>query len=319
VGGDAVVAQRKAFFGWRRDAVAGPVALSIFCLILAGCSGESGSSRAPGPGSAAEADPPGRDAAAEPGEAAEASDPEHDPSISNTPPHSSRLALDWAGTYSGTVPCDDCPEKHVEITLHDDGRFERSIGPIDADTMPVADAGTFSWNEAGSIVTLNHDDGEPRRYQVGERRLFVLEPRFDGDLGDLPALHQHIADPAIENRRWRLIELDGRAVEAGDLQTEPFLALDGDESRAYGNASCNSFSGGYAIKAGRRIEFDDNFAMTKMSCPGMDVEQRFMEVLQIVDNYSIGEDGAMTLNRARMAPLARFVEDGEAGSEDDEA
>jgi hypothetical protein len=37
----------------------------------------------------------------------------------------------------------------------------------------------------------------------------------------------------------------------------------------------------------------------------MDVEEAFHEVLRAVDNYSL--DGKrLTLNRARMAPLARF-------------
>jgi len=37
----------------------------------------------------------------------------------------------------------------------------------------------------------------------------------------------------------------------------------------------------------------------------MDVEQAFYEVLSNADNYSLTGDH-LTLNRARMAPLARF-------------
>ena len=45
--------------------------------------------------------------------------------------------------------------------------------------------------------------------------------------------------------------------------------------------------------------------MTMRACPEMESEQTFMSVLQQADNYTIA-DGILSLNRARMAPLARF-------------
>jgi heat shock protein HslJ len=43
-----------------------------------------------------------------------------------------------------------------------------------------------------------------------------------------------------------------------------------------------------------------------MACAeGMETEQAFNEVLGMVDNYSLNGE-QLTLNRARMAPLARF-------------
>ncbi|MFU8831928.1 MAG: copper resistance protein NlpE N-terminal domain-containing protein, partial [Wenzhouxiangella sp.] len=43
------------------------------------------------------------------------------PSASPTPADSSRLSLDWVGTYSGVVPCASCPGIETSITLNDDG------------------------------------------------------------------------------------------------------------------------------------------------------------------------------------------------------
>jgi len=46
--------------------------------------------------------------------------------------------------------------------------------------------------------------------------------------------------------------------------------------------------------------------MTRKFCStGMDVERAFGEVLEQADSYSVNADN-LTLNRARMAPLARF-------------
>jgi copper homeostasis protein (lipoprotein) len=47
-----------------------------------------------------------------------------------------------------------------------------------------------------------------------------------------------------------------------------------------------------------------------MACPELAQEREFLEMLPRVDNYTLG-DGALSLNRARMAPLARFRAAGE--------
>ena len=225
--------------------------------------------------------------------------------------HNSRIALDWAGTYSGVLPCASCPGIEITITLGEDGSFERRMVYIDESPIPVVDSGKFSWDDAGRSVTLAAVNMAPQQYQVGENVLFQLDQegnRIEGALAGHYILHQHIRDPQLEDRKWALVELRGQPVEIGENQREAFLFLRAEDGRMHGNASCNMYNGFYAIKIGQRIKFDRNIAMTMMACPDMQLEQSFMEVLQMVDNYSLGEDGTMMLNRARMAPLARFVE-----------
>jgi heat shock protein HslJ len=43
-----------------------------------------------------------------------------------------------------------------------------------------------------------------------------------------------------------------------------------------------------------------------MACPDMQTERLFLETFGQVDNYSIGAN-TLSLNKARMAALARFV------------
>lgn len=287
--------------------------LIVICfLMLAGCSGESGDSSEPGDADSSQGASSQTATAEQPENPPTSQAPEPEPSMMATPSHSSRMALDWAGTYSGVVPCDGCPGIQVEVTLNEDGTFERSTLDLDRPPAPITDSGSFTWNDAGSIVTLRPDDGESQAYQVGEHQLFQLNARgerIEGELANSYVLKQHIYDPEIEGRRWRLTELNGQAVESDDLQSGPFLFLDGEESRAYGNASCNTFNTSYTVKIGQRIQFDDRIVTTRMACPDMGVEEKFMSTLAVADSYSIGEDGSMTLNRARMAPLARFVEE----------
>jgi acyl-homoserine-lactone acylase len=230
---------------------------------------------------------------------------------SPTPADNSRNALDWAGTYSGVLPCASCPGIETTITLSNDGTFERSLHYIDENPLPVRDSGTFSWNEGGNAITLSPQDGDPQRYQVGEHRLFHLDAdgeRMRGELEGHYVLEQHRRDPAIEDRHWRLVELNGQPVTRSEQRREAFFQLRSEAGRMSGNTSCNSFNGAYAIKGGQRISFAENIATTLMACPDMDGERAFIEMLKAVDNYSLDQDGRLSLNRARMAPLARFVE-----------
>lgn len=225
--------------------------------------------------------------------------------------HTSRNALDWAGTYSGVMPCASCPGIETTVTLNADGSFERRMVYIDESPAPFVETGRFVWDDAGRNITLTGDGTATSRYQVGEHQLFHLDQdgqRIDGELSAHYMLHQHIKDSRIEDRHWTLVELHGRTIEVDKQGRKAFIVLRAEDSRAHGNAACNMFNGVYAIKTGQRIEFSRNMAMTMMACPDMQIEQQFIEVLQTVDNYSLGDNGTLTLNRARMAPLARFVE-----------
>lgn len=273
------------------------IGLSLsFVLVLGGC--ERGERASPGAQPAPVTLPEPRESAA----AAHAVD-------SGTDGHSSRTSLDWAGTYSGILPCASCPGIETVVTLHADGSCRLAQLYLDEHPTPLESNGRFVWNATGNMVTLEDGSGEAHRYQVGENMLIRLDRegrRIEGALAGHYVLHKHIHDPAIEDQRWQLVELRGRPIPAGKANNVG-LTLRAIDARVSGNASCNSFSGHYVITSGQRIRFDRNMASTMMACAGMDLEAEFLDVLRMTDNYAIGSDGTLGLNRARMAPLARFV------------
>jgi copper homeostasis protein (lipoprotein) len=224
----------------------------------------------------------------------------------------SRNALDWQGAYVGTVPCADCEGIRTRVELRGDGRFSRSLIYLGKDTQPFDDSGTFTWDAAGSRIALGNA-GDAQRYQVGENVLFHLDrdgQRITGDRAALYRLEKIVSDPRIENRRWRLVELNGQSVQPPQGREGAFFELDGAQARVTGNASCNRFFGTYDLTAGERLRFAPNLASTMMACPELERERAFLDVLGRVDNYAIA-DGVLSLNRARMAPLARFRAGGE--------
>jgi len=87
--------------------------------------------------------------------------------------HNSRNSLDWAGTYEGVLPCADCPGIKTRLVLHNDGRFELSTQYLDRQVAPQTASGRFSWNSAGSSITLDAA-GWGQQFRVGEGRLLQL-------------------------------------------------------------------------------------------------------------------------------------------------
>jgi heat shock protein HslJ len=90
------------------------------------------------------------------------------------------------------------------------------------------------------------------------------------------------------------------------LETAPFLTLSVEGNAVAGFGGCNDFAGTYTLDAtASRIRFN-NLASTLRACiSGMEQEAALHEALNNVDNYSLN-GSQLTLNRARMAPLARF-------------
>lgn len=94
--------------------------------------------------------------------------------VAPDPAHSSRNALDWAGTYEGVTPCADCPGIRTRLTLRRDGSFELSTQYLDRQAAPQTVRGSFRWNDAGSTITLDGPGGG-QQFRVGEGRLLQLD------------------------------------------------------------------------------------------------------------------------------------------------
>ena len=113
---------------------------------------------------------------------------------------------------------------------------------------------------------------------------------------------------SITEKYWKLIEVNGNPVVWAESATrEAFIILKDKDNLVNGNGGCNTLSGTYEIdRTANRIKFTQ-MVSTMMACLNMDVENDLKRALEMADNYSLSADGKyLSLNRARMAPLARF-------------
>lgn len=90
---------------------------------------------------------------------------------------------------------------------------------------------------------------------------------------------------ALANTKWRLVELNGKNVpnESG----KPYvLTMNSKTGKITGYAGCNSIMGSYLMKEGNSLNFL-NVGSTKMACPEMKTEEKFMKALSATDTYMI--------------------------------
>ncbi|WP_232333172.1 copper resistance protein NlpE N-terminal domain-containing protein [Mariniflexile maritimum] len=215
--------------------------------------------------------------------------------------HTSENSLDWQGTYQGVLPCADCEGIKTTITLNNDLTFKIKEVYLGKKEGVFESKGTFKWLSNGQKITLSDNN---RNYFVGENTLTRLDnsgEKIEGDLASLYILNKLITkEIAFTGTKWKLVTLFGKEV----VDTKAFIMFTEENNKVYGNNSCNSFNGAFEIKNGSQLKLS-KMATTMMACPDMATEKQFMEVLNIADNFSLNGN-TMTLNKARMAPLAVF-------------
>ena len=116
------------------------------------------------------------------------------------------------------------------------------------------------------------------------------------------------SDDGITEKFWKLIELNGAPIALDESASRtPHIILKKEDNRVNGHGGCNTITGSYEIDlSAHRIRFTQ-MVTTMIACLNMEVEAGLKRALEMTDNYSLSADGKfLSLNRARMAPLARF-------------
>lgn len=222
----------------------------------------------------------------------------------------SQTSVDWIGVYRGALPCANCEAIKTKITLSNDLTYVMETQYVGKSDEIFSSVGKFTWDKSGSNITLEvaGENKADHQYKVGENTLFKLDNqgnRITGALQNNYILTKVDFDTDIREKYWKLTELNGKPIKWVDGQSkEAHFILKADDNRVQGNGGCNGFFGSYEINEGNRIKFKQ-LASTMMACKNLDTENELMKVLEMADNYSLNGEN-LSLNKARMAPLAKF-------------
>lgn len=213
-------------------------------------------------------------------------------------------SLDWNGIYYGMLPCADCEGIETVIQLKPDKTYSLKTKYIGRSSDVSVSTGTFKWNTEGNKITLSNE--EPGKYLVGENKLVHLDKdgrTISGTLAEKYILLKKM--PGIAEKYWKITELYGKKVTmSAGMKKEPHMILRAENNRINVTGGCNTFMGTYELKPDNQISFG-KLAGTLMACPDMETERLFMQAIGEADNYYVDENN-LVLNKAKMAPLARF-------------
>lgn len=122
----------------------------------------------------------------------------------------------------------------------------------------------------------------------------------------IPAKPMMTSVSGLTGKKWKLVQLMGKPVPDSVNGRMPFILLNKEDSSYAANGGCNGLGGKFDWnEETMRIKFKQGMS-TMMACENLWVENELKQVLSETDNYSLGGDSVLTLNKARMAPLAIF-------------
>ena len=208
-----------------------------------------------------------------------------------------------SGIYTGTLPCADCPGIWTRVDINSDlMTYTLQTRYINKSDETFTSSGKFSRDADG---TLTFDNQLLGQCLIENNAIYGLvdSRKKDGKNAENYILMK--VDLNLVEKYWKLLELHGNPITPANNAKEAHIIFHIDGNRFSGDAGCNRLMGSYQTKEHNRIVLS-SAATTMMMCIDMETETNFLQVLDTADSYWVQND-TLTLNRARMAPLAKFV------------
>ncbi|MBC6611239.1 META domain-containing protein [Hymenobacter sp. BT507] len=99
-----------------------------------------------------------------------------------------------------------------------------------------------------------------------------------------------VATTPLRGTYWVLHQLGDSAVITHENSQEVYLTLAADSSnRAEGQAGCNRFRGRFTLAANDQLSFSPLLS-TKMACPRLQLESRYLSALEGTTRYQLQGD-----------------------------
>jgi len=160
----------------------------------------------------------------------------------------------------------------------------------EGESNPTTLNGSSSWNKAGNRITLTNAETKNKiAYKLQGNVLMKVKEKKKQAVEMEANRLQKIDFQEIADKYWKLIEINGNPISENN-EEEVYLFLRKSNHRINGSGGCNLFNGQYEIKEENRIKISKVVATMK-ACLDMETETQLFRNLQLMDNYTISEDG----------------------------
>lgn len=110
----------------------------------------------------------------------------------------------------------------------------------------------------------------------------------------------------LKDAKWELQTLNGEKVELTESKDAMFIQFDIAEKRVNGRAACNRFFGQFELDD-LKLKFSPVGA-TRMSCPDLQKETEFFEMLEKVDSFRLKDDVLSFLSKGEVVATFKKAE-----------
>ncbi len=110
----------------------------------------------------------------------------------------------------------------------------------------------------------------------------------------------------LKDAKWELKTLNGEKVELTESKDDMFIQFDIAEKRVNGRAACNRFFGQFELDD-LKLKFSPVGA-TRMTCPDLQKETEFFEMLEKVDSFRLKDDVLSFLSKGEVVATFKKAE-----------
>lgn len=187
------------------------------------------------------------------------------------------------GTYRGVIPCDDCGQTQVKLTLLEDDSYELQRLHLNDLKKICTDKGDFKYIADKKMIRLVME-GEDMRLSTEEDYLQLIDK--DGEkvitsVSESPYLYK--SELGLGLAFWKVISIYEQKTPK-NLSDKSYLQFRADETVSY-SGGCNSCRGSYKTLIENEIMFRVG-PCTKMMCQE-DLDEELYKYLPLVNEYEI--------------------------------
>lgn len=216
----------------------------------------------------------------------------------------------WWGSYFATIPCSDCDETEIQLSLTKNSNFVLIV--TDKGKQGSFNSfGTISWNNTGNAFVLEGviSKNKYKNWMFQDEKLILLDTNenFKTNINDysFKKTLKEEYNSYILNKYWRLIEINGGEPIYSEGNSEVNISFSSD-AKIFGSLGCNNFNAIFTFDKGNKISIS-NILQTKKMCLDMTIEEEMKMFFEQIKAYDI-VDGKLIFKNGENKILAKFEE-----------